>query len=71
MGVGLNRMTENIPTQRESSILKSLIINQKTTIFEKLEENKQYFQAAHPKLYEDLLVQQAKCRLQFLRSTFF
>ena len=27
MGVGLNRMTENILTQRESSILKSLIIN--------------------------------------------
>ncbi|MHA1131038.1 MAG: B12-binding domain-containing radical SAM protein [Candidatus Helarchaeota archaeon] len=51
--------------------LKSYIVQTKDLIFKKLEENKMYYEQAHPKLYEDIMVQRAKIRLKAIRGTFF
>ncbi|MHA1321900.1 MAG: B12-binding domain-containing radical SAM protein [Candidatus Helarchaeota archaeon] len=53
------------------SQLKSQIIKNRELIFEKLEENKEFYQGAKPQLYENLHSQRTKEGLKYLRSTFF
>lgn len=51
--------------------LKTTIIQHKDTILRKLEENKQYYASAQPKLYEDLITQRIKMSLDLIRTSFF
>ncbi|MFX1298533.1 MAG: B12-binding domain-containing radical SAM protein [Promethearchaeota archaeon] len=51
--------------------LKTLILHEREVIFEKLEENKKYYQSAKPNLYEDMMIQRARIRLKQIRGSFY